>query len=140
MGRCKAGVWFSGAKGLMLLLLAASIQPPISHGQSRTTPPRIIRPLQTSLQPGRSSFVIAVPRATERTITFFNQNSSAEGRFSIAVSNQQLPVNSPFWSVVRGAIRFRHQRQFAVSLDGIEANYVRLTFEVRPLRQSAQLK
>jgi len=39
-------------------------------------------------------------------------------------------VDSPLWSAVEGAIRFRHKRLFAVSLVGVEAKYVRLTFQV----------
>jgi hypothetical protein len=81
-----------------------------------------------------------MPKEKERTITVLNQNSAAEGRFSIAVSNRQLPADSPHWSVVRGAISFCRQRQFAVSLDGVEAKYVRLTFEVRPPTGNAKLK
>ena len=48
----------------------------------------------------------------------------------IAVSNQPLVADSPLWSAVEGAIRFRHKRLFAVSLVGVEAKYVRLTFQV----------
>lgn len=129
----------SGA--LALLFFAASIgaamaqSPHVEANQTLT-----IHPLSTALHPGLSSFIIPIPKEKERTITVLNQNAAAEGRFSIAISNRQLPVDSPHWSVVGGAINFRHQRQFAVSLDGIEAKYVRLTFDVRLPHEAARSK
>ena len=61
---------------------------------------------------------------------FVNENAVAEGQLLIAVSNQPLVADSPFWSAVEGAIRFRHKRLFALSLVGVEAKYVRLTFQI----------
>lgn len=49
---------------------------------------------------------------------------------SIAVSDHALAPNSPAWKAVAGSIPFRHKRRFALSLVGVEANYVRLTFEI----------
>jgi len=122
-----------------LVFFAASIGAAIAQsprGEAKQT--STIRPLRTALHSGLCSFIIAIPKEKERTITVLNQNAAAEGRFSIAISNRQLPVDSPHWSVVGGAINFRHQRQFAVSLDGIEAKYVRLTFDVRPPHEAAR--
>jgi hypothetical protein len=87
-----------------------------------------------ALPRGVTSFIIrlAVP-AQQRCITFVNENAAAEGRLSIAVANERLAADNPRWSVVDGAIRFRHKRRFALSLDGIEAHYVKLTFEVDSL-------
>ena len=85
----------------------------------------------TALHQGVSSFIFPLPKAKARVITVLNQNPAAEGCFSIAVSNRRLPIDSPNWNAIGEAIRFRHHRQFAVSLEGVEANYVRLTFDVR---------
>ena len=84
-----------------------------------------------ALPRGATSFVIRLPGpAKDRSLYFVNQNAAAQGQLLIAVSNQPLVADSPFWSAVEGAIRFRHKRLFAVSLVGVEAKYVRLTFQV----------
>jgi hypothetical protein len=84
-----------------------------------------------ALSRGATSFIIRLAgRAQDRSFTFVNENAAAEGRLLIAVSNQPLAVDSPMWSAVEGAIRFRHKRLFTLSLVGVEANYVRLTFQV----------
>lgn len=135
MYRVGGGVFRGRSGALALLFFAGSIGAAIaqsSRGEST------IHPLRTALHSGLCSFIIAIPKEKERTITVLNQNAAAEGRFSIAISNRQLPVDSPHWSVVGGAINFRHQRQFAVSLDGIEAKYVRLTFDVRSPHEAAR--
>jgi len=116
---------------LAVALIVATSRTASSQGPSFPVRHALSNPVHTMLQPGSSSFVIPLPKGRERTIRVLNQNLAAEGRFSIAVSNQRLPAGSPAWDVVAGAIRFRHHRQFAVPLDGIEAKYVRLTFEVR---------
>jgi len=92
-----------------------------------------INGIQTAyaLPRGATSFVIRLPGpAKDRSLYFVNQNAAAQGQLLIAVSNQPLLADSPFWSAVEGAIRFRHKRLFAVSLVGVEAKYVRLTFQV----------
>ena len=66
----------------------------------------------------------------DRSFTFVNKNAVAEGQLLIAVSNPPLVADSPSWSAVEGAIRFRHKRFFALSLVGVEAKYVRLTFQI----------
>ena len=125
-----------GSKAFALLFLLVSIKPAVGEAESGRTD-QIPTPthLSTSLQPGLSSFVIRLPKRTENTITVLNQNGTADGRFSIAVSNRLRPANSPYWQRVDGATFFRHQRQFAVSLAGMEAKYVRLTFEVRRVQR-----
>ncbi len=94
--------------------------------------------LDYALPAGVSSFVIRLGNPEARgCVTFVNKNPAAEGRFSIAVSERPLAANSPLWSPVEGTIPFRHKRRFALSLVGVEANYVRLTFEVDGLPKTA---
>jgi len=118
-----------GAAGLFLLAsvaFAGNDSPTLGHSVS-------INRLKTSyaLPRGASSFIIQLTDAAqERRFTFVNENAAAEGQLSIAVSNHSLAADSPKWSTVKGAIRFRHKRLFMVSLVGVEANYVRLTFRV----------
>ncbi len=84
-----------------------------------------------ALPRGATSFIIPLTdRGRDRSLTFVNENAAAEGKLWIAVSNDFLAAASPKWSQVKGAIRFRHTRLFTVSLVGVEANYVRLIFQV----------
>ena len=84
-----------------------------------------------ALSRGVTSFIIRLSApAPPRCFTLVNENTAAEGKLSIAVSKERLPAASPKWSAVGRSIRFRHKRLFTVSLVGIEANYVKLTFQV----------
>jgi hypothetical protein len=69
-----------------------------------------------------------------------NENLVADGRLSIAVSDQQLAAKSPLWSTVAGTILFRHKHRFALSLVGVDANYVRLTFDVGDTQKIAEFR
>ena len=83
----------------------------------------------SALLRGANSFVVSLAdHAQDRSFTFVNEDAAAEGRLVIAVSNELLALDSPKWSSVEGSIRFRHKRLFMVSLVGVEANYVKLTF------------
>jgi hypothetical protein len=119
----------SGVAGLFLLglvALAGSDSPVLGRSLS-------INGMTTSyaLPLGATSFIIRLAGpGQDRSFTFVNENASAEGQLLIAVSNQPLVANSPLWSAVEGAIRFRHKRLFTLSLVGVEAKYVRLTFHV----------
>ncbi len=87
--------------------------------------------LSHALPRGVSSFVVRLGApGSPRSVTFVNENPAAEGKLSIAVAERRLAADSPHWSTVDGAIRFRHKRLFSFSLVGIDANYVRLTFDV----------
>lgn len=84
-----------------------------------------------ALPRGATSFVIRLTRpAQNRSFIFVNENAAAEGELLIAVSDQSLMADSPKWNRVKGTIRFRRKRLFTVSLVGIEANYLRLSFRV----------
>lgn len=83
------------------------------------------------LQGGQTTFVIALPKAAflDR-FTFVNENAAARGELRIAVSNYRLPANSSKWTEVEGVIPFARKRLFNLSMLGIEAKYVRLSFHV----------
>jgi hypothetical protein len=83
------------------------------------------------LQEGKTDFVIEIPQAAllDR-FTFLNENAVARGELKIAVSNHRLRADSPEWTEVEGIIPFSHKRLFGVSLLGIEAKFVRLSFRV----------
>jgi hypothetical protein len=83
------------------------------------------------LQEGETNFVIELPDvAVPDRFIFLNENGKARGELKIAVSNQKLAPNSSEWKEVEGVIPFAHKRLFGVSLLGIEAKFVRLSFHV----------
>jgi hypothetical protein len=82
------------------------------------------------LEEGETNFVIELPqKAVPDRFTFLNENA-AHGELKIAVSNQRLPANNPAWTEVEGVIPFAHKRLFGVSLLGVDAKFVRLSFHV----------
>jgi hypothetical protein len=83
------------------------------------------------LQEGETNFVVELPKAglLDR-LTFLNENAMARGELKIAVSNNRLKPDSAEWLEVEGAVPFSHKRLFGVSLIGIEAKFVRLSFRV----------
>lgn len=83
------------------------------------------------LQEGETDFVIELPQTTllDR-FTFLNENAVAQGELKIAVSNRRLRPDSSEWTEVEGIVPFSHKRLFGVSLLGIEAKFVRLSFRV----------
>ena len=84
-----------------------------------------------ALREGETNFVIELPDvAIPDRFTFLNENGKARGELQISVSNQRLAPTSPDWKEVEGVIPFSHKRLFGVSLLGIEAKYVRLSFRV----------
>jgi hypothetical protein len=83
------------------------------------------------LQEGETDFVIELPQnAPLDRLTFLNENGTARGELKIAVANHRLSAKSSEWSEVDGIIPFAHKRLFGVSLMGIEARFVRLSFHI----------
>ena len=87
--------------------------------------------IRFALRRGATSFIVhlAAP-GQQRCFTLENENIAAKGSFSIATSNERLAVNNPKWNPVAGAVPFRHKRHFDLSLVGVEAKFVKLTFLV----------
>ena len=83
------------------------------------------------LQEGETNFVVELPkkRLLDR-LTFLNENALARGELKIAVANDRLKPDSQGWQEVDGVIPFSHKRLFGVSLIGIDAKFVRLSFKV----------
>jgi hypothetical protein len=83
------------------------------------------------LQEGETNFVVELPKARllDR-LTFLNENARARGELKISVSNTRLKPESAGWLEVEGVVPFSHKRLFGVSLMGIEARFVRLSFRV----------
>jgi len=83
------------------------------------------------LRKGVTSFVIPLRFPNQqRYFTLENENVAAKGTFSIATANERLAVNDANWNLVSGAVRFHQKREFYLSLVGVEARFVRLTFQI----------
>ena len=87
--------------------------------------------LSVPLQEGQTTFIITLPTTSlVDRFSFVNENATARGKLKIAVSNYQLAATSPKWVEVDGDIPFTNKRLFNVSLMGVEARYVKLSFNV----------
>lgn len=96
--------------------------------------------LSCPLAEGQTTFIITLPTASlVDRFTFVNENASARGEFKIAVSNYQLPAASPKWIEVDGKTSLTNKRLFNVSLVGVEARYVKLSFNVEKAGRIAAL-
>jgi hypothetical protein len=88
--------------------------------------------LSCPLQEGDTTFIISFPKTSllDR-FTFINENAGVRGEMKIAVSNDQLAANSPKWTDVSGKTEFISKRLFNLSMVGVEARYVKLSFHVK---------
>ena len=87
--------------------------------------------LSCALPQGDTTFIISLPQtALLDRFDFVNENAEAQGELTIAVANYQLPAASPKWTNVDGAVGFSRKRLFNLSLVGVEARYVKLSFHV----------
>jgi hypothetical protein len=87
--------------------------------------------LSCPLQEGETTFIISFPKTSPLDrFTFVNENAEVKGEMKIAVSNYRLPASSPKWIEVSGKTAFTHKRLFNLSMVGVEARYVKLSFHV----------
>ena len=143
---------FSSAKALCLVFIISTLVP--AHGQTfrprtgepthaecqRTAAPDkaqavnlVVNKAKTrfTLHEGLTSFVIPLSSPDQqRCFTLENEGAAAKGTFSIATANRRLAPNDANWNVVAGTVRFRQKRQFYLSLVGVDAKFLRLTFQV----------
>jgi hypothetical protein len=84
-----------------------------------------------SLPEGDTTFIISLIRNSPLDrFTLINENLAARGEFRIAVSIEKLSAERDKWTPVNGAVSFKRKRLFSVSMLGVEAKYIRLTFHV----------
>ena len=96
--------------------------------------------LSCPLQEGQTTFVIKLPSTTQLDrFAFVNENAAAAGHLKISVSNYRLPATSSKWVEVDGSISFTRKRLFNLSMLGVEARYVRLSFNVEKAGRIASL-
>lgn len=87
--------------------------------------------LKCALPQGETTFIISLPQTSVLDrFDFVNENAEAHGELTIAVSNYELPPASAKWTQVDGSVAFSRKRLFNLSLLGVEARYVKLSFRV----------
>jgi len=97
--------------------------------------------ISCSLPEGDTTFIVSLVRSSPLDrFTFINENATARGELRIAVSNEKLSADSDKWTLVDGATSFNCKRLFSVSVLGVEAKYVRLTFHVEHENDMAALE
>lgn len=93
-----------------------------------------------SPQEGDTTYIISLVRSSPLDrFTLINENLAARGELRIAVSNEKLSADSNKWTSVDGAVSFKRKRLFNVSMLGVEAKYIRLTFHVEHENDMAAL-
>jgi hypothetical protein len=87
--------------------------------------------LSCPLQEGETTFIISFPKTSllDR-FTFINENAEVRGEMKISVSNCPLPADSSKWTDVSGKTEFISKRLFNLSMVGVEARCVKLSFHV----------
>jgi hypothetical protein len=96
--------------------------------------------LSCPLAQGDTTFVIKLPNTAQLDrFSFVNENAGAAGNLKISVSNYRLPATSPKWVEVDGSISFTKKRLFNLSMLGVEARYVKLSFKVEKAGRIAAL-
>lgn len=88
--------------------------------------------LTCPLREGETVFILAFAKVglLDR-LMFVNENATACGELTISVSNSHLSADSPGWTAVDGVIPFARKRLFNLSMLGVEARYVKLSFRVQ---------
>jgi hypothetical protein len=87
--------------------------------------------LRCSLQEGETTFIFPVPTASMLDgFKFVNENPAVRGELQIAFADSSLPANDPKWNAVSGKIAFANKRLFNLSMLGVNAKYVKLSFRV----------
>ena len=87
--------------------------------------------LSCPLPVGDTTFIVTLPKITllDR-FAFINENAAARGEFQLAVSNYRLSPNDSRWIAVEGSKRLTGNRDFNLSILGVEARYVKLSFHI----------
>ena len=88
------------------------------------------KPLRYALPEGETTLIIQVSHASMLDKFTFINEATVRGALKIAVANSSLAATDPNWNAVSGDIAFAHKRHFNLSMLGVEAKYVKLSFRV----------
>lgn len=122
--------------GALLLLLNQSRT---TFAQNRAPLTLGDQPLHYALPEGETTLIIQVPNASLLDRFTFINEETVRGALKIAVANSLLSPTDPNWNAVSGDIAFAHKRLFNLSMLGVEAKYVKLSFRVTKEDRIAEL-
>jgi hypothetical protein len=97
------------------------------------------KPLHYSLPEGETTLIIQIPNASLLDHFTFINEETVRGALKIAVSTSRLSASDPNWNAVSGDIAFAHKRHFNLSMVGVDAQYVKLSFRVTKEDRIAEL-
>jgi hypothetical protein len=120
-----------GRVGSLILLGALTLLlQPETPAQERPSLTLGNQPLRYTLPNGETTLIVRVPDpALLDRFTFINEET-VRGALKIAVANSLLSPTDPNWNAVSGDIAFAHKRHFNLSMVGVDAKYVKLSFRV----------
>jgi hypothetical protein len=115
---------------LLLGVLILLVSQPKTFAQNPQTLVLDDQPLRFSLPNGETTLIIQVPDASLLDRFTFINEETVRGALQIAVANSPLSPTDPNWNRVSGDIPFAHKRYFNLSMVGVDAQYVKLSFRV----------
>jgi hypothetical protein len=133
--KCGRGRFIVGLATLALLLLNQQK----TSGQGTASLLLEDKPLRYSLPEGESTLIIQIPKASLLDHFTFISEETVRGALKIAVANSCLSATDPTWNAVSGDIAFAHKRHFNLSMVGVDARYVKLSFRVTKEDRIAEL-
>ena len=111
-----------------LVLLLLNLQK--TSGQNTASLTLEDKPLHYTLPEGETTLIVQIPKASLLDHFTFINEETVRGALKIAVAASRLAANDPNWNVVSGDIAFAHKRHFNLSMVGVDARYVKLSFHV----------
>jgi hypothetical protein len=108
-------------------------------GQSAASLTLENKPLHYALPEGETTLIIQIPKASLLDHFTFINEETVRGALKIAVATSRLPATDPSWNAVSGDIAFAHKRHFNLSMVGVDARYVKLSFRVTKEDRIAEL-
>ena len=132
--KCGRGRFIIASATLVLLLLNQQ-----TTGQSNTSLTLEDKPLHYSLPEGETTLIIQIPNASLLDHFTFINEETVRGALKIAVATSRLSATDPKWNAVSGDIAFAHKRHFNLSMVGVDAHYVKLSFRVTKEDRIAEL-
>jgi hypothetical protein len=125
---------FKNGRGRFIIALAPLVMllltPQKSSGQNTASLTLADKPLHYALPEGETTLIIQIPKASLLDHFTFVNEETVRGALKIAVATSRLPATDPTWNAVSGDIAFAHKRHFNLSMVGVDARYVKLSFRV----------
>ena len=135
-------LFFQCARDRFVIALAAVVLLILNHPTSAQTNTSLTlddKPLHYSLPEGETTLIIQVSKASLLDHFTFINEETIRGALKIAVATTRLGATDPNWNTVSGDIAFAHKRHFNLSMLGVDARYVKLSFRVTKEDRIAEL-